>query len=261
MASVQNKTILITGATSGFGEATARLLAKEANAELHLILTGRHSDRLEKLKKELNSKLVTVSIFAFDISKRALVEKFIKENEKILNEVDVLINNAGLALGLENFQNAKIDDWEIMIDTNVKGLLYITRLLIPFMLARKKGHIVNIGSVAGHAVYPSGSVYCMTKFAVRAFNEALKIDTLGSNIRVTSIDPGKAETEFSLVRFKGDAQKAKHAYEGMTPLKASDIAETIVWCLNRPAHVNIQELVILPTDQASVRDVFQRGNT
>lgn len=246
-------TVVITGATSGFGEATARLLA-EKWPDCTLWLTGRRKERLDALVKEVGAD--RAHGFAFDIRDRKAVEKFAKSPGS--ENVTVLINNAGLAAGMDNFQDASMDDWEQMIDTNIKGLLYVTRGLLPGMVARKCGHIVNMGSIAGHLNYPKGNVYAATKFAVKALNESLRIDTLGSNIRVTSIDPGMAETEFSKVRFKGDEAKAESVYKGIQALQAKDIAEAILWSLERPAHVNIQEIIIMPTDQATPRDVHRK---
>lgn len=248
--------ILITGASSGIGAATARELAREFPAA-KLMLTGRRQDRLEKICAEIGQD--RAKAFTFDIRVRSQVEKFVKENEADLKNLSVLINNAGLAAGLASFQDASLEDWEAMIDTNLKGLLYITRAILPFMIKNKEGHIVNLGSIAGREVYPKGHVYNATKFAVRALNEGLRIDTLGSGVRVTSIDPGMVETEFSLVRFKGDQEKAKSVYAGMKPLRAEDIAEAIAWSLKRPKHVNVQEILLMPTDQASVRDVHRGG--
>ena len=245
--------IIITGATSGIGLATARLIAKNANAGTHLILTGRRKERLEAVQKEL--KNVKVSIHAFDISNRQACAAFITSIEN--TPVDTLINNAGGAQGRESFQTANIDDWETMIDTNIKGLLYITRGILPGMMERKNGHIINLGSIAGHQVYPNGNVYSATKFAVKALTEALRIDTLGSGVRVSSVDPGMVETEFSLVRFKGDVEKAKAVYEGLKPLTAEDVADAIYWCLSRPVHVNVQDIILMPTAQASTRDIHR----
>ena len=250
--SLKNGTIVITGATSGFGEATARLLA-DRWPDCKLWLTGRRKDRLDALVKEVGAD--RAHGFAFDIRDRKATEKFAKSPG--CDDVTVLINNAGLAAGMDNFQDASLDDWEQMIDTNIKGLLFVTRALLPGMVARKCGHIVNMGSIAGHAVYPKGNVYAATKFAVKALNESLRIDTLGSHLRVTSIDPGMAETEFSKVRFKGDQARSDAVYKGIHALQANDIAETILWSLERPAHVNIQEIIIMPTDQATPRDVFR----
>jgi NADP-dependent 3-hydroxy acid dehydrogenase YdfG len=243
-----DKTILITGATSGIGEATARLLrAKWPSARL--LLTGRRAERLERLQAELKAE-----VFVLDIRDREAVGRFASS----LEGVNVLVNNAGLAAGLDTFQEASLDDWEEMIDTNVKGLLYVTRALLPKMIAAGSGHIVNIGSVAGRQVYPKGHVYNATKFAVHALTEALRLDVQGMGIRVTEIQPGMVETEFSKVRFKGDEAKAKSVYSGLKPLKPEDVAEAIFWSLNQPPHVNVQELLLMPTDQASVRDAFRK---
>lgn len=248
------KWALITGATAGIGEATALKLAEN---KVNLILTGRRESLLQASKKNLEKWGIEVVTATFDVSKKNDILTFSETHAKYLSQLDILINNAGLALGVEKLQDANLDDWDTMIDTNIKGLLYLTRQVLPHMLKNKSGHIVNIGSVAGKYVYPGGGVYCATKFAVRALSEALRMDILGSGIRVTNIEPGMVQTDFSKVRFKGDAEKAKKPYVGVTPLCAADIAETIVWTLMRPAHVNIQELVIYPTDQASVRDVHR----
>lgn len=257
----QTKTILITGATSGIGLATAERFAKaasKANA-IHLILAGRRADRLTKICKRLSKKnILSAQPVCFDIRDRRSVDKFAREQSKILQNVDILLNNAGLAAGRDAFQNASVDDWEAMIDTNIKGLLYVTKRIVPHMIARKRGHIINIGSVAGHYTYPQGAVYCATKFAVRAINEGLRMDLLGSGVRVSSIDPGMVESEFSLVRFKGDEKAAKAVYNGMQPLTPEDIANTIFWVSEQPAHVNIQDIIIMPTDQASIRDIARK---
>ena len=246
-------TVVITGASSGIGEATARLLDRSWKAPLKLLLTARREDRLLALKRELKNE---TKIFAFDVRSRAAVEEFQKTiaSEKI----SVLINNAGLAAGLESLQEANLEDWEAMIDTNLKGLLYMSRALLPSLI-ENKGHVVNLGSVAGRTVYPKGGVYCATKFAVRALNEAMRIDTVGTGLRVSSIDPGMVETEFSLVRFAGDTKRAGAVYQGLTPLSAEDVADSILWCLSRPAHVNVQEILLMPTDQASPRDVNRKS--
>lgn len=253
MASTLNTgTVVITGATSGFGEAIARLLAREWPLST-LWLTGRRQERLDVLVNELGPERARG--FCFDIRDRAAVAAFAAAPGA--DRVTVLVNNAGLAAGLDNFQDASLDDWEQMIDTNIKGLLYVTRALLPGMIARKAGHIVNMGSIAGHLVYPKGNVYAATKFAVRALNDGLRLDVQGSGVRVTSVDPGMAETEFSKVRFKGDSGKAEAVYKGVRALSADDVAEAVLWCLDRPAHVNIQDVVIMPTDQASPRDVVR----
>jgi 3-hydroxy acid dehydrogenase/malonic semialdehyde reductase len=253
--SLKNGTVLITGASSGFGAATAKMIAAHW-PYAKLMLTGRRRDRLEAVAREIGEDRARV--YPFDIRNRRAVELFAHDYASELKNVSVLINNAGLAAGLDTFQEASLDDWDQMIDTNVKGLLYISRLVMPHLIARGEGHVVNIGSIAGRDVYPKGHVYNATKFAVRALTEAMRIDTLGTGVRVTSIDPGMAETEFSVVRFKGDEERAGSVYKGMRALSAEDIAEAILWSLDRPAHVNVQEILLMPTDQASARDVHRK---
>lgn len=248
---------LITGATSGIGWATAKALAAQGQ---HLLLTGRRYERLEALRNEIlkQHSSLEVRLACFDVSDRFEVSEFLKEHQEILPQVEVLVNNAGLALGTDKMQSANLDDWEIMIDTNIKGMLFMTRALVAEMVKKNSGHIVNLGSVAGRWTYPGGGVYCATKFAVRALSEGLRMDLLGHNIRVTNIEPGMVHTEFSEVRLK-DKAAADKVYEGMKPLSSEDIAETIAWCLSRPSHVNIQELVIYPTAQAHVGQVARKG--
>lgn len=252
---LESGTIIITGASSGFGLATARLLASRW-PDARFVLTGRRADRLEAVVAEIGAHRAKAAIF--DIRDRQAVDNFARLFSSEIKDCSVLVNNAGLAAGLASFQESDIDDWDQMIDTNVKGLLYITRAILPKMIEGGGGHIVNLGSVAGHLVYPKGHVYNATKFAVRAINEGLRLDTLGTNVRVTSIDPGLAETEFSVVRFKGDEDKAKAVYKGVEALQPEDIAECILWALERPRHVNIQEMLVMPTEQASPRDVFRK---
>ncbi|MBY0385219.1 SDR family NAD(P)-dependent oxidoreductase [bacterium] len=242
----------ITGATSGIGLETARLLAPQSKV---LFINGRRKDRLEELKKEL-SKFCEVHMACFNVGKRSEVEAWFSQNQNALSSINILVNNAGLARGTDPVHKAKIEDWDEMIDTNLRGLLYVTRQILPSMVANKNGHIVNLGSVAGRWSYQGGGVYCATKFSVRALSECLRMDLQGTNVRVTNIEPGMVETEFSEVRFR-DQEKAKQVYKNMTPLSAKDIAESILWSLQRPAHVNIQEMVIFPTDQASIRDVHR----
>jgi serine 3-dehydrogenase len=249
--------VFITGVSAGIGEACARAFAA---AKHDLVLVARRKERLEKLAQELRaSHSIQAQTFECDVQSRGSVEALFREHAAALKEVDVLVNNAGLALGRGPIQSGDLADWDTMIDTNVKGLLYITRALLPQMISAKRGHIVNLGSVAGHWVYPAGNVYCATKFAVRALSEAMRLDLLGTGIRVTEIAPGMVETEFSQVRFKGNVDQAKSVYQGMKPLTAVDIADTILWCVQRPAHINIQELVIFPTDQASVEHVSRQN--
>lgn len=254
ISAMKNKTVFITGASSGIGEALAYDLAKN---KTHLILVARRLDRLTIIKKKcLKLGALSVEIFKLDLQNSKQMETFAAKNKKLLGKVSVLINNAGLAKGAELFQHAKTSDWDAMLDTNVRGLLHITRILIEPII-RHQGHIVNLGSVAGRLVYEGGVVYCASKFAVRAISDGLRMDLKGSNVRVTNIAPGMVQTEFSKVRL-GNQQKADAVYNDMTPLKPSDISETILWCLQRPSHVNIQELVIYPTDQASVGQVTRK---
>lgn len=248
--------ILITGASSGIGAACARAFASEKR---DLVLVARRLERLGELKKELEARWgIQVHALELDVRDRAEVEAFVAGHADLLSQVRVLVNNAGLAKGMGPMDRGNLDDWDAMIDTNLKGLLYVTHAVLPFFRARGDGHVVNLGSVAGHIVYPNGNVYCATKHAVRALTDSLRLDLNGSGIRVTEVSPGMVETEFSQVRL-GDPAKAKAVYSGMTPLTPADIAETIVWCVNRPARVNIQEVVIYPTDQASPTILTRRG--
>ena len=247
--------VLITGATSGIGKSTAELFAKNGH---DLIITGRRNERLIEMKAQLESDFkIKVTTLCFDIRKISEVENSISQLSAANKKIDILVNNAGLAAGLGPIQSGNIDHWERMIDTNVKGLLYITRAISNLMIENKKGHIINIGSVAGKEVYANGNVYCATKHAVDALNKAMRIDLLPHNIKVTAINPGMVETEFSIVRFDGDNDKAKKVYEGLQPLKPEDIAETIYWVANRPAHVNINDILIMPTVQATATNVIR----
>lgn len=246
--------ILITGASSGIGEAAARAYAALGK---NLILLARRKSKLDQLASDLSQKhRIEALSFEVDVTDTESLSKF--ASQAPLSRVDVLINNAGLALGAEPIQDGKLENWEKMIDVNLKGLLRTTHLVLPYFLKKGRGHIVNLGSVAARQIYPNGNIYCATKAAVKALNESLRLDLHGKGIRVTEISPAMVETEFSEVRF-GDPLKAKSIYAGMTPLTATDIAESIVWCTERPAHVNIQELVIYPTDQASTTLVHRRG--
>lgn len=250
MNSIRGKWALITGATSGFGKATADLFAKEG---CNVIITGRRAEKLEALTNILKEKYHTQVIsYCFDV--RNMNQCVEMANDLAEREIipDILVNNAGLASGKNKIQEGLISDWEKMIDTNVKGLLYITRSVLPMMVARNEGHVINIGSVAGHLVYPEGNVYNATKFAVKALNEAINLDLVGTNVRCCSIDPGAAETEFSKVRFHGDEEKAKQVYEGYQPLKPEDIANIIYFVVTSPVHVNITNLIVYPTAQRSV---------
>lgn len=247
-----NKIVLITGATSGIGEATAILLAKD---NYDLILTGRRKERLDELKSKIqHESKADVITLEFDIRSLEETERAIKSLQGKWSDVDVLINNAGLAVGLNPINEGVIDDWERMIDTNVKGLLYISRLISPTMVKKQSGHIINISSIAGKETYANGNVYCASKHAVQSITQGMRIDLLKHGIKVSSVCPGAVETEFSLVRFKGDDQKAKQVYDGFTPLYAKDIAETIQFLLSRPPHVNIDDILVMPTAQAFSRE-------
>jgi len=244
------KIIMITGATSGFGRATAIKFAKNG---YNIIITGRRKERLDELEKELNSnKNIKVLPLNFDVRNREETASVINNLSKEWKEIDILVNNAGLAVGVSHIDNGNIEDWERMIDTNIKGLLYVTRAVTPFMVARGKGHIFNIGSIAGKEAYENGNVYCATKSAVDSLSKSMRIDLLKNNIKVTQIAPGMAETEFSIVRFKGDEKKADAVYNGFEPLIGDDIADVIYFCSTLPAHVCINDLVITPTQQAGV---------
>ncbi|MTI29540.1 SDR family NAD(P)-dependent oxidoreductase, partial [Xanthovirga aplysinae] len=236
-----------TGATSGIGKSTAELLA---HGSYKLILCGRREDRLEALKTELSTKTEVLTL-SFDVSDRDAVEKAIASLPKAWETVDVLINNAGNAHGLAPFHEGNLDDWDAMIDINVKGLLYVTKAIVPKMVERKSGHIINIGSIAGKEAYPNGNVYCGSKHAVNAINNGLRMDLNPYGIKVSQICPGMVETEFSLVRFKGDEEMAKKVYVDLEPLKPQDIAEMIEFILSRPTHVNISDMITFPTAQAS----------
>jgi NADP-dependent 3-hydroxy acid dehydrogenase YdfG len=239
-------TIFITGATAGFGESCANLFGK---AGWKLILVGRRMERLEKLQASLGGKSVVLTL-SLDLRDRDAVEKAVADLPNPFREVDVLLNNAGLALGLEPSHAVHLDDWEAMVDTNIKGLLYCTRCLLPGMVERNRGHVINIGSVAGTWPYPGGNVYGGTKAFVKQFSHNLRCDLLGKQIRVTNIEPGLAETEFSIVRFKGDKEKAFKVYEGTQPLTPEDLAGIIYWVATLPAHVNINSVEVMPTCQA-----------
>jgi 3-hydroxy acid dehydrogenase/malonic semialdehyde reductase len=247
--STTKKIVLITGATSGIGEACAELYA--AN-NFDLIITGRREEKLNNLKQRLEKEFnVNITTLCFDVSQKDEVEKTLNNLPVELKRITILINNAGLSQGLDSIQDGKISDWDTMIDTNIKGLLYVSKIVSNWMINEKTGHIINIGSIAGKQVYANGNVYCATKHAVDALNQAMRIDLLKFGIKVTGINPGAVETEFSEVRFHGDKEKAKKVYDGFEPLKAKDIAETIYFATSRPAHVNINDLIIMPTAQAS----------
>ncbi len=247
---------LITGATSGIGKASAEIFAKNG---YDLIITGRRGGRLSELTAELEKKYkIKVCKLEFDVRKLADVKKNITTLPQAFKNIDVLVNNAGLASGLSTIQDGDIEDWEKMIDTNIKGLLYVTKEVANLMISRKQGHIINVGSVAGKEVYANGNVYCATKHAVDALNKAMRIDLLQHNIRVSGIHPGMVETEFSLVRFHGDEEKARKVYLGLKPLTGEDIADAIYWMATRPAHVNITDMVLTPTAQANATTTIRK---
>lgn len=249
------KIALITGATSGIGRATALLLAENG---FSLIITGRRQELINELKHEVEVKYKQdVLVLCFDVRDLEQVDSSIESIPQGWRGIDVLVNNAGLSVGLNPINEGIIDDWERMIDTNIKGLLYVTRKVIPFMVERSKGHIVNIGSIAGTQVYENGNVYCASKYAVHALSQAMRTDLLKHNIKVSEIRPGLVETEFSLVRFKGDAEAAKKPYLGLKPLSGDDIADAIYYVITRPAHMNINDMEITPTAQACSYYVFR----
>lgn len=242
-----NKIALITGATSGIGRATAERLADKG---FNLILTGRREDRLLAVAEALKAK-TEIKTLVFDVRDKQAVETALNNLPEAWKAIDVLVNNAGLAVGLNPVQEGVIDDWERMIDTNLKGLLYVSRVVLPWMTARGKGHVVNLGSIAGKEAYPNGNVYCATKHGVDALSKGMRQDLLPYGVKVTQICPGAVETEFSLVRFKGDSERAEKVYQGFTPLSADDIADAITYCVMLPPHVNINDMVIMPTAQAN----------
>jgi len=249
MSLLTGKTALITGATSGIGKSCAYTFASEG---ANLILAARRIELLEKIKSDIEKEYsVKVILIQLDVRKRKDVEHAIAALPEEWKAIDILINNAGLARGLNKINEGNIEHWEEMIDTNVKGLLYVTRMVTPLMVSRGSGHIVNIGSIAGHEVYPSGNVYCASKFAVNALTQGMRMDLVDKNIKVTTIDPGMVLTEFSKVRFSGDGEKADKVYEGMHPLSPYDIADAVLFCVSRKANVNINEIIIMPTAQAS----------
>jgi len=251
-----NKIILVTGATTGFGKAIAIRFAKHG---YNIIITGRRKELLADLEKELLSHgKIKVHSLNFDVRKQNEVSAVIENLPEEWKAIDILVNNAGLAVGMSHIDTGVIDDWDRMIDTNIKGLLYVTRAVSPLMVARNTGHIFNIGSIAGMDAYENGNVYCATKSAVAALSKSMRIDLLKNNIRVTNIAPGMAETEFSLVRFKGDKEKADSVYKGIDALTADDVADVIYYCATLPAHVCINELIITPTQQASVNYNYRR---
>lgn len=246
---LKNKIVLITGATAGIGKACALAFAREG---ARCIITGRRKEKLDELQKEITNTYHTdVFCAEFDIRDLTSCTEFVEKLPKEWQEIDVLVNNAGLSRGIEKIHEGTIEGWEEMIDTNVKGLLYMSRLVIPGMVARKRGHVINIGSTASHEAYPGGNVYCATKHAVEALSKGMRMDLVNTPIRVTQVSPGLTETEFSVVRFYGDEDRAKNVYKGFQPLIAEDVAETVVFAASRPAHVQIHEILLTCTSQAS----------
>jgi 3-hydroxy acid dehydrogenase / malonic semialdehyde reductase len=256
MVSIQEQVVLITGASSGIGASCAKMFAQEGAS---LILAARRRDKLEAVATEIKAAYQSrIYLLDMDVSDRTAVETALASLPESWRNVDILVNNAGLSRGLDKLQEGSIQNWEEMIDTNVKGVLYVTRSLLPRMVERNQGHVINIGSIAGHQTYPGGNVYCATKAAVRALSEGLKMDLLGTPIRVSSVDPGTVETDFSKVRFRGDTEKANKVYQGMNPLTPDDIAEIVVFCATRPVNVNMSEVLVLATDQSSATMVNRR---
>lgn len=257
MVSVKDKIVLITGASSGIGASCAQLFARNG---AKLILAARRLERLkqlaDKLTKEFGSE---VYILQLDVRARSQVESSLAALPEPWVNIDVLINNAGLSRGLDKLHEGNIEDWEEMIDTNLKGLLYVTRAIVPKMVKQGRGHVVNIGSIAARGAYPGGNVYCASKAAVRTISEGLKQDLLGTPVRVTEIEPGLVETEFSIVRFHGDKQRADKVYENLTPLTPDDVADVVLFCVTRPPHVNISEVMLVPVEQANAMLVHRRS--
>jgi serine 3-dehydrogenase len=257
MTALKDKTVFITGASSGIGLSCARAFA---DAGARLLLAARRIDRLEGLAAELEAGHgVACRVFELDVRRRAAIEAAVAGLPSEWADIDVLVNNAGLSRGLDKIHEGLVDDWDEMVDTNVKGLLYLTRAVVPGMVRRGRGHVINIGSIAGHEVYPGGAVYCATKFGVKAISRAMRLDLNGTGVRVTSVDPGMVETEFSRVRFHGDEARAAKVYQGFEPLEPDDVAEAVVWCASRPARVDVSELIIMPTAQASTTLVSRKA--
>jgi 3-hydroxy acid dehydrogenase/malonic semialdehyde reductase len=256
MESLRGRVVFITGASSGIGRSCAREFAREG---ARILMCARRADRLGRLAGELTAAFsVPVHHFGLDVRDQPGVERAVNALPGDWREIDVLVNNAGLSRGLDKLHEGRLSDWEEMIDTNVKGLLYVSRAVIPGMIARGRGHIINIGSIAGHEVYPGGNVYCATKFAVNALSRGLRLDLNGTPLRVSTVDPGMVETEFSLVRFHGDESRAAKTYQGFTPLSPDDVAAAVVFCATRPAHVNVSEVIVMPTAQASTMLVHRK---
>jgi 3-hydroxy acid dehydrogenase / malonic semialdehyde reductase len=252
---LKNKNVFITGASSGIGEACATAFAREG---ANVLLAARRKEKIDALARNLESRYgVMTHGIQLDVRSREDVGRAVSSLPPAWDHIDIVLNNAGLSRGLSKLHDGEIRDWEEMIDTNVKGLLYVTRAVLPGMVRRNSGHVINLGSIAGHEVYPNGNVYCASKYAVAAISQGLRMDLLGTNVRVSSVDPGLVETEFSLVRFRGDAARAAQPYVNTRPLKGEDIAEVVIFCATRPLHVDIAQVIVMPTDQASVNHVFR----
>ena len=253
---LKGKITIITGASAGIGKACAETFAKEKS---NLILTARRIERLKSLGKKLEKDYgIKVKCIQLDVRNYDQVEETINSLDTSWKKIDILVNNAGLSRGLDKIHEGRKEDWDEMIDTNIKGLAYVTRHVLPLMVKRKKGHIINIGSTAGHDVYPAGNVYAATKFAVKALSQSTRYDVLDKGIKVTSVDPGMVETEFSIVRFRGDKERAKKVYKGIKPLIPKDIAETVLFCATRPGNVNINQVILTPLFQASSTQVIRK---
>jgi serine 3-dehydrogenase len=253
---LKGKITFITGASSGIGKACAEVFAREKS---NLILTARRIDRLKVLANNLEKSYgIKVKCLKLDVRNYDEVKNAIDSLDKNWNKIDILVNNAGLSRGLDKIHEGKKEDWDEMIDTNIKGLAYVTRHVLPLMVKRNKGHVINIGSTAGHDVYPSGNVYAATKFAVKALSQSTRYDVLDMGIKVTSVDPGMVETEFSIVRFRGDKERAKKVYTGINPLSPKDVAETVLFCATRPQNVNINQVILTPLAQASSTQIVRK---
>jgi 3-hydroxy acid dehydrogenase / malonic semialdehyde reductase len=256
MESLKNRIVLITGASSGIGRACAKAFAGQG---ARVLMAARRGDRLAELASEIKGEFgVPVHHFELDVRRQPDVAKAVAGLPAEWAAIDVLVNNAGLSRGLDKLHEGLLSDWEEMIDTNVKGLLYVSRAVLPGMVARGRGHVINIGSIAGHDLYPGGNVYCATKFAVNALSRGLRMDLVATPIRVSTVDPGMVETEFSLVRFHGDGERAAGVYKGITPLSGDDVADAVVYCATRPPHVSIAEMIVMPTNQASPTVVYKK---
>ncbi len=256
MDSLKDKVVFVTGASAGIGRSCAIAFAREG---ARLILAARRPQRLEEIAVELKLKPgEDILLLELDVRDQPAVERAVKGLPAEWSQIDILVNNAGLSRGLDKFYEGKLEDWEEMIDANIKGLLYVSRAVIPGMVKRGQGHIINIGSISGHEVYPGGSVYCATKFAVDALSKGMRLDLSGTGLRVSQVSPGMVETEFSLVRFRGDGERAGKVYKGVTPLSPDDVADAVVYCATRPSHVDVSEIIVMPTDQASTTMVHRR---